>query len=113
MATENFKYVVFLVLIGIVASVLYAIFIFQNFILANITWIVILLVFLFVIYRWNPLLQLVDFQRAVVYRFGKVNRVGGPGWAWVWPIIESYALVDLRVKTIDVPKQHVVTKDGV
>lgn len=113
MAAENFKYVVFLVLILFVLGVIYGLFVYQNFLIANIIWIIILLVFVFIIYRWNPLVQLLDYQRAVIYRFGKVNRVGGPGWTWVWPLIESFALVDLRVKTIDVPKQNVVTKDSV
>ena len=59
------------------------------------------------------ILQLLDYQRAVVYRFGKVNRVGGPGWTFIWPIIEEADIVDLRTKTIDVTKQDVVTKDGI
>ena len=113
MAAANFKYLVFLVLILIVLGVIYGLFVFQDFVISNIIWIVILVVFVWIIYKYNPLLQLLDYQRAVIYRFGKVHHVGGPGWAWMWPFIESSALVDLRVKTIDVPKQRVVTKDGV
>lgn len=113
MASENFKYVVFLVLVLVILGVIYSVFVFQDFVISNIIGIIIVVFFIWLIYKYDFLLQLLDYQRAVVYRFGKVHRVGGPGWAWVWPIIEDYALVDLRVKTIDVPKQNVVTKDGV
>ncbi|MCX6803601.1 MAG: SPFH domain-containing protein [Candidatus Diapherotrites archaeon] len=113
MAAQNFKYVVFGILILAIIGVIYTLFIFQDFVVTNLIWIAILVFFAFLVYKYDFILQLVDYERAVIYRFGKVHRVGGPGWAWVWPVIESYAEVDLRVKTIDVPKQHVVTKDGV
>lgn len=113
MATNNFKYVVFFVLLAAIVISIYALFVYQDFVITNIIWIAILAIFAWVVYKYDFILQLVDYQRAVIYRFGKVNRVGGPGWTWVWPVIEKFALVDLRVMTIDVPKQHVVTKDGV
>ena len=113
MAAQSFKYLVFFALLATLAISLYAIIIYQNFLITNIVWIAILVIFTFIVYKYDFILQLVDYQRAVIYRFGKVNHVGGPGWTWVWPVMEKYALVDLRVKTLDVPKQHVVTKDGV
>jgi regulator of protease activity HflC (stomatin/prohibitin superfamily) len=113
MASTNFKYVVFFVLIAAIVLSVYALIIYQEFVITNIVWIIILAFFAWLVYKYDFILQLVDYQRAVVYRFGKVHRVGGPGWAWIWPIIEKYDIVDLRVKTIDVPKQKVVTKDGV
>ncbi|MFA6268982.1 MAG: SPFH domain-containing protein [archaeon] len=113
MAATNFKYVIFFVLIAAIVVSAYVLFIYQDFVVTNLLWILILAFFAWIVYKYDFILQLVDYQRAVVYRFGKVHRVGGPGWAVVWPIIEKYDLVDLRVKTIDVPKQHVVTKDGV
>lgn len=67
----------------------------------------------YIFYKYDIFLQLVDYERAVIYRFGKFHRVGGPGWTLIWPIIETYAYVDLRVKTIDVLVQRVVTHDGV
>ena len=113
MAAASFKYLVFLFLIALIAFGAYALFVFKDTVLSNAVWIVSLVVFVWIIYKFDFILQLLDYQRAVIYRFGKVNRVGGPGWAWVWPIIEHYDPVDLRVKTIDVPKQNVVTKDGI
>ncbi len=81
--------------------------------MTNLIWIGLLVFAIYIFYKYDVILQLVDYERAVIYRFGKVHRVGGPGWALIWPIIETYDHVDLRVKTIDVPKQRVVTRDGV
>ncbi len=36
-----------------------------------------------------------------------------PGWRLVWPIIQGYHKVDLRVKAVDVPNQEAITKDNV
>jgi regulator of protease activity HflC (stomatin/prohibitin superfamily) len=113
LAANNFKYIVFFVLIAAIIVSIYALFVFQDFVITNIFWILLLAFFAWLVYKYDFVLQLVDYQRAVVYRFGKVHHVGGPGWTWIWPIIEKCDLVDLRVKTIDVPKQHVVTKDGI
>ncbi len=113
MAAQNFKYLIFFALLATLIISIYTIILYQNFLITNIVWIAILAIFTFIVYKYDFILQLVDYQRAVVYRFGKVHHVGGPGWTWVWPILEKTALVDLRVKTLDVPKQHVVTKDGV
>ncbi len=113
MVTANFRYIVF-------ASILILIVILVGFFLSNIElflgagiWIVGLIIFLLIISQFDVIITLVDYERIVVYRFGKVNRVGGPGWAFVWPGIEIYTKVDLRTKTIDVPKQDVVTKDSI
>ncbi|MEM4390368.1 MAG: SPFH domain-containing protein [Candidatus Diapherotrites archaeon] len=67
----------------------------------------------FFLIKYDYLIQLMDYERAVIFRFGKLNRVSGPGWALIFPPIESFRKVDLRVKTIDIPAQNVVTKDGI
>ncbi len=113
MAAQNFRFVVFGVIILAIIAAVYFLFIVQDFVITNIVWIIILAAFAIIVYKYDFILQLLDYQRAVIYRFGKVHRVGGPGWTWIWPIIERYDPVDLRVKTIDVPKQKVITKDGV
>jgi regulator of protease activity HflC (stomatin/prohibitin superfamily) len=113
MVGASFKYVVFVVVIIMIAIFLGFSLTYIDFMLSNIFWLILLVIFVFLIWKYDFILQLVDYQRAVIYRFGKVNRVGGPGWTWIWPVIESSALVDLRTKTIDVPKQDVVTKDGI
>ncbi|MEM4663059.1 MAG: SPFH domain-containing protein [Candidatus Diapherotrites archaeon] len=59
------------------------------------------------------LIELKKYERAVIMRFGKFSRVGGPGLTLVLPLVESYVLVDLRTKTLDVEKQDVITKDSI
>jgi regulator of protease activity HflC (stomatin/prohibitin superfamily) len=80
---------------------------------ANLIWLAIGGGFIFIVWKYDFILQLSDYERAVISRFGIIRRVGGPGWTLVIPIIEKYKLIDLRTKTIDVPPQDVVTKDSV
>jgi len=104
---------VFLTIIAVLITFIVILLLFKDQIIENLVWIILLLVFLFVINKWPIILFLKDYERAVIFRFGKVNRVGGPGWAFIIPLIESYKKVDLRVKTIDVAKQDVITKDNI
>lgn len=113
MVNASLKYVIFVAIIILILFGAGFTLINADFLLSNFYWLILLGVFLYVIWKYDFILQLVDYERAVIYRFGKVNRVGGPGWTFVWPIIESYVIVDLRTKTIDVERQDVVTKDGI
>lgn len=36
-----------------------------------------------------------------------------PGWRLVWPIIQGYQKVDMRIKAVDVPDQEAITKDNI
>ncbi len=76
-------------------------------------WLAIAALFLFIVWKFEVVLFMKDYERAVVFRFGKVNRVGGPGWALIIPGLESYKIVDLRTKTIDIAKQDVITNDSI
>ena len=113
MVNASLKYVIFVAIIILILFGAGFTLINADFLLSNFYWLILLGVFLYVIWKYDFILQLVDYERAVIYRFGKINRVGGPGWTFVWPIIESYVIVDLRTKTIDVERQDVVTKDGI
>ena len=57
--------------------------------------------------------ELKEYERGVVFRYGRFKNVVGPGWVLIIPFIETCTVVDLRVKTIDVPPQEVVTKDNI
>ncbi|MEM1688227.1 MAG: slipin family protein [Nanopusillaceae archaeon] len=54
-----------------------------------------------------------EYERAVILRLGRFIDVRGPGLFFIIPIIEKSIKVDTRVRTIDVPKQRVITKDNV
>jgi regulator of protease activity HflC (stomatin/prohibitin superfamily) len=54
-----------------------------------------------------------EYERAVVFRLGRFIKVKGPGIFILWPGIDKMAKVSLRVITMDVPPQDVVTKDNI
>ncbi|KRF78191.1 band 7 protein AGAP004871 isoform X4 [Drosophila virilis] len=56
-----------------------------------------------------------EYERAVIFRLGRLMQGGakGPGIFFILPCIDSYARVDLRTRTYDVPPQEVLTKDSV
>lgn len=54
-----------------------------------------------------------EYERVVVFRLGRFSGVKGPGIFLIIPIIDRVMLLDLRVFTIDVTKQLVITKDNV
>jgi regulator of protease activity HflC (stomatin/prohibitin superfamily) len=69
--------------------------------------------FIYMLFRFEIILQLKEYERAVIFRFGKLNRVGGPGWAFVLPIIEKAVRTTLRTQVFDIPPQRVITKDNI
>ena len=54
-----------------------------------------------------------EYQRGVVFFLGKFQRVKGPGLIIVLPVIQQMVRVDLRVITMDVPTQDVISRDNV
>src|SRR5215203_6144706 len=54
-----------------------------------------------------------EYQRAVVFRLGRLIGAKGPGLVFLVPIIDRAIIVDLRVVTLDVPKQKIITLDNV
>ena len=54
-----------------------------------------------------------EYQRAVVFRLGRLLGAKGPGLILLIPIIDRAVIVDLRVVTLDVPKQKIITMDNV
>jgi len=55
-----------------------------------------------------------DYERAVIFRFGKFNRIVGPGWALKIPIIEEvYQIVDVRVQKLLLENLEAFTKNDV
>lgn len=53
-----------------------------------------------------------EWERAVVLRFGKFNRVSGPGLIFMIPLIEySAATIDMRIRSTTFKAEHVLTAD--
>jgi len=57
--------------------------------------------------------QINQYQRGVKFTFGRFTSIMQPGWRLVFPIIQSYEKVDMRVKAVDVPDQNAITRDNV
>lgn len=54
-----------------------------------------------------------EYERAVIFRLGRIRDVKGPGLIILIPVIDRMVKVDMRVITMDVPPQDVITKDNV
>ncbi|MBM3695444.1 MAG: SPFH/Band 7/PHB domain protein [Actinobacteria bacterium] len=54
-----------------------------------------------------------QFEKGLVERFGRFERIVDPGLRWIWPFIERLRRVDMREQVVDVPPQEVITKDNV
>jgi len=54
-----------------------------------------------------------EYERAVVFRLGRLVGARGPGLVYVIPGVEKALRVDLRTITMDIPSQDVITKDNV
>jgi len=57
--------------------------------------------------------QVNQYERGLRFTLGKYSGIMMPGWRLVWPIIQFYKKVDLRVKAVDVPNQEAITKDNI
>ncbi len=54
-----------------------------------------------------------EYERAVIFRLGRLLGAKGPGIFFVIPFIDNFIKVDLRLTTVDVPEQQIITKDNV
>lgn len=54
-----------------------------------------------------------EYERAAIFRLGRLVGIKGPGVVIVLPIIDSATIIDLRIVTLDVPKQNIITNDNV
>ena len=54
-----------------------------------------------------------EYERGVIFRLGKLLGAKGPGLIFLIPIVDRMVQMDLRVVTIDVAKQEIMTRDNV
>jgi regulator of protease activity HflC (stomatin/prohibitin superfamily) len=75
--------------------------------------VVIIVVVLAVIVLPQALRILREYERGVIFRLGKLLGAKGPGLIFLIPIVDKMVRMDLRVVTIDVSKQEIMTRDNV
>lgn len=66
-----------------------------------------------IILFFSSLKILKEYERGVVFRLGRLKKTKGPGPCFIIPLIDTFNKVDLRLISIDVAKQEIMTKDGV
>jgi regulator of protease activity HflC (stomatin/prohibitin superfamily) len=81
--------------------------------LANLTAWLVPLVILAVIVLPQAVRILREYERGVIFRLGKLLGAKGPGLILLIPVVDRMVKMDLRVVTIDVAKQEVMTRDNV
>lgn len=59
------------------------------------------------------LVLIYQYQRGVVFQLGKFVGVREPGLTFIIPFFQSIRKVDMRIKTADIPRQEVMTKDNI
>jgi len=71
------------------------------------------IVVLALIFLWMSVNVVNEYQRLVVFRLGRLVAPRGPGLVLIIPVIERAVRMDLRVVTLNVPPQDVITRDNV
>ena len=72
-----------------------------------------LFLLLFLVFLFSGIRVIFEYKRALKFRFGKYIKTLQPGFRWIIPIIETIQKVDIRVITINVVSQEVMTEDNV
>jgi len=67
----------------------------------------------FIVLILPGLCVIMQFERGLVFTLGRYTRTLGPGLNWVIPYIQQVQKIDMRIETVDVPKQEVITKDNI
>jgi len=65
-------------------------------------------------WRFSPRRTVIfEYERGVVYRHGKFQRVLQPGSHWIYPFFEKVQKVDIRARFITIPGQDVLSSDNI
>jgi regulator of protease activity HflC (stomatin/prohibitin superfamily) len=70
-------------------------------------------VFLILLLIYISFKRVMEYERLVVFVFGKIHTVKGPGIRIVVPILQQMVRVNLQIVTMEVPSQDVITRDNI
>ncbi|RPI50674.1 MAG: slipin family protein, partial [Deltaproteobacteria bacterium] len=71
------------------------------------------LLFLIIAFLISSIRILNEYERGVIFRLGRVIKTKGPGVIILIPVIDKMRKIDLRIVTLDVPPQDIITRDNV
>ncbi len=74
---------------------------------------VLAIVFVGVVFLFSAIRVLREYERAVVFRLGRVINLKGPGLFILIPVVDRMVRISLRVVALDVAPQDVITRDNV
>jgi len=75
--------------------------------------ILVFVIFIVIVILLASIRVLYEYERGVIFTLGRFTGVRGPGLIFVVPIFQKARIVDLRITTVDIPKQEVMTRDNV
>src|SRR3954469_25897277 len=70
-----------------------------------------IIVFVFIILPGFRVVQ--QYEKGVVFLFGKITGIKEPGLSWIIPYFSWMRKIDLRTITLPIPPQKIITKDNV
>ncbi|MFZ3385809.1 MAG: slipin family protein [Candidatus Hydromicrobium sp.] len=70
-------------------------------------------IIIFLILLLSSVKILREYERGVIFRFGRLSATKGPGIFLIIPFVDKMIKVDLRTVTMDVPPQDIITRDNV
>ncbi len=71
-------------------------------------WIIIPVIFILSGFR-----IIMEYERGVIFRLGRIRSSKGAGVNWIIPVIDRMSKISMRIITMDVPSQDVITKDNI
>lgn len=72
------------------------------------------LAFFLIIFIVIPGFRIVmQYEKGIVFTLGRYTSTRNPGLRWFVPYIQTMQKIDMRIMTVDVPKQEVMTKDNI
>ncbi len=74
---------------------------------------VVVIIFLLLVLGPSTIKIVQEYERGVIFRLGRLTGAKGPGLFLIIPFVDRMVRMDLRVVTLDVPPQDVITKDNV
>ena len=74
---------------------------------------IVLFSIVFVVFLLLGIRVVFEYKRALKFRFGKYIKTLQPGFRWIIPVVETIQVVDIRVITINIISQEVMTEDNV
>lgn len=75
------------------------------------SWFGVIIVLLFILPQAVKITR--EYERGVIFRLGRFAGIRGPGLFLIIPVIDKMVKIELRIVTLDVPAQEVITRDNI